>query len=101
MSEEEQKKKRIPRDSSAHVISLNPVGLTIEHLLESARMEAARIFNVSTKRIAVQIDSVHVASRDPFPTDLSTHAAVDQLTGHARCILKPDPDMPLHDIIDE
>lgn len=92
-------KKRTPRDSLPTVMSLTVSGLTAHHILESARTEAAKLFQVPASRVKVQVGSISVATHDPFPTDLDTYAQVDQLVGHAKCILLPDPDAPAHDTL--
>lgn len=85
------------KDLYPDTLSLTVTGLTIHHMMESARSQAASLFQVAASRVKVQIGSISVASRDPFRTDLDTVAQVDQLTAHAKCILLPDPDMPEYD----
>lgn len=84
-------------DQTSTSITLSVVGITVEHMREHARLEAAGIFNVPSTRVKVQLGNVHVASRDPFPTDLSTYARVDMLGSSALCILVDDDQMPAYE----
>lgn len=84
-------------DETSTSISLSVAGITVEHMREHARLEAAKIFNVPSNRIKVHLRNIHVASRDPFPTDLSTYARPDMLGAGALCILVPDDQMPVYE----
>jgi hypothetical protein len=75
-----------PQDSTDDVFAMHVKAVDIDSMREQARLEAARIWGVPSSRVKVQLSSIHVATRDPFPTDLSTYAAVDMLGSHARCI---------------
>lgn len=95
--ERPRKKPAPPKDAITNSVALSVTGLSVEQMMESARFEAARLFGVPANRIKVHINSFTIASRDPFPTDLSTYAAVDMLSANAACFLVPDENMPAHD----
>lgn len=84
-------------DKTTDSLSLNVRGITTDHMREHARLEAAGIFNVPTNRIKVELHGIHVATRDRFPTDLSTYARPDVLGASAVCVLVPDDQMPSYD----
>lgn len=86
-----------PKDSIDDVLSFSVEGIDLDTMREQARMEAARVWTVPTSRVKVHLQNVHIASRDPFPTDLSTYAAVNTLGAHARCTRQEDSEMPDHD----
>jgi hypothetical protein len=88
-----------PRDSTDDVLSLHVSGVDLDGIRERARLEAARIWGVPSSLVTVQLQNVRVASRDPFPTDLDTHSAIDSLAAFARCHRKKDPNMPAHDTL--
>lgn len=84
-------------DKTSDSLSLTVQGISVDHIREHARLEAAKIFNVPTNRVKVQLHGLHVASRDRFPTDLSTYARPDKLGASVLCVLVPDDQMPEHD----
>jgi hypothetical protein len=85
------------QDSTDDIFSFSVQGIDLDSMRERARIEAARFWNVSSRRVKVHLSNIHVAMRDPFPTDLNTFAAVDALGAFAKCILEKDPDMPSHE----
>lgn len=84
-------------DKTADSLSLTVHGISVDHLREHARLEAAKIFNVPTNRVKVELYNIHVATRDRFPTDLSTYARPDELGATVLCLLVPDDQMPQYD----
>lgn len=84
-------------DKTPDSLSFNVRGVSIDHMREHARLEAAKIFQIPTSRIKVHLSSISIASRDRFPTDLSTYARPDILESHALCTKVPDDQMPEHD----
>lgn len=92
-------KRKELKDSTDDVLQFAVQAVDIFSLRERARIEAAQIWDVPWSRVVVQLSGIRVVSRDPFPIDLSTEAARDQLGAHAKCILKKDPNMPAHDAI--
>jgi hypothetical protein len=88
-----------PQDSIDDVMGFAVIGIDLDAMKESARLQAARVWGVRAALITVQLQNVGIHSYDPFCTDLNTYAAVDKLRAYAKCVRIKDPNMPEHDTL--